>query len=115
MITKHKKIKRAIGLKKCMISRATGIMVREKTSLSFRPCLRVSSAAGRTMVESPWPPAVLGHGRLAILDLSPAGHRPLGVINDLIKDQLEKKKDNRKLLWTLLVFQICYAKYKGDF
>ena len=32
-------------------------------------------------------------------------------IKDLINTHVEKKKDNRKLLWTLLVFQIWYENY----
>jgi asparagine synthase (glutamine-hydrolysing) len=36
-------------------------------------------------------------------------------INDLINDHLKKKKDNRKLLWTLLIFQIWHEKYEADF
>ncbi|MBI2357754.1 MAG: asparagine synthase (glutamine-hydrolyzing) [Deltaproteobacteria bacterium] len=32
-------------------------------------------------------------------------------VRGLIQDHLEKKKDNRKLLWTLLVFQIWYEKF----
>ena len=32
-------------------------------------------------------------------------------IKNLITDHLIKKKDNRKLLWTLLVFQIWYEKF----
>ena len=38
-----------------------------------------------------------------------------GYIKELIKEHLEKKKDNRKLLWTLLVFQIWHEKYTADF
>lgn len=34
-----------------------------------------------------------------------------GYINRLIHEQLTKKKDNRELLWTLLVFQSWYGKY----
>ena len=77
--------------------------------------LRVSSAAAGRWWNGHGPPPVLGHRRLVILDLSPQDTSHWAYIHDLIKDQLEKKRDNRKVLWTLLVFQIWYAKYKADF
>jgi asparagine synthase (glutamine-hydrolysing) len=32
-------------------------------------------------------------------------------VNELIKDHLSRRKDNRKLLWTLLIFQMWYSKF----
>lgn len=32
-------------------------------------------------------------------------------IQQLISDHLERRKDNRKLLWTLLMFQLWYQNY----
>jgi asparagine synthase (glutamine-hydrolysing) len=39
------------------------------------------------------------------------GYFNYAYIKDLIEDHLKKKKDNRKLLWTLLIFQVWHEKY----
>lgn len=43
--------------------------------------------------------------------LNRQGFYNYGYVNKLIKDHLSRRKDNRKLLWTLLIFQLWYAKY----
>jgi asparagine synthase (glutamine-hydrolysing) len=34
-----------------------------------------------------------------------------GYVEQLVGDHLARRRDNRKLIWTLLIFQLWYAKY----
>src|SRR5438874_2863896 len=97
------------------LHRLTGKYLLKRAMKGRLPAEVISrSKKGFAMPVAHW---LLGELRPLVTDyLSPARIRRQGlfnedVVNTLLEDHLSKRRDNRKLLWTLLVFQLWAERY----